>query len=124
MHGPTAAAIRSRRAPERSIAAIVASVTPASAPRQPACAAPTTPASAIGEQHRRAIGGEDAEQEVGPVGDHRVGMRPLVLRPGSLDLTDVGEWTWWTVASSAPGSTAAIARRRFSAIASRSSPLP
>ena len=47
---------------ERSIAAIVASVTPPSAPRQPAWAAPTTPPR-IGEQHRRAIGGEDAEQQ-------------------------------------------------------------
>ena len=32
------------RAPSRSIASTVASATPASAPRQPACAAPTTPA--------------------------------------------------------------------------------
>ena len=46
MHGPTAAAMRSTRAPSEIIAAIAWSVTPASAPRQPAWAAPITPASA------------------------------------------------------------------------------
>ena len=51
-------------APSRSIAAMVASVTPASAPRQPAWAAPIDAGLGIGEQHRRAIGGEDAEQQV------------------------------------------------------------
>ncbi len=44
----------------------------------------------IGEQHRRAIGGEDSEQQPGPVGDHRVGVRPLVLRPRLLDIDGVG----------------------------------
>ena len=42
--GPTVAVIRSRRAPIRSIAAMVASRTPVRAPRQPAWAAPITPA--------------------------------------------------------------------------------
>ena len=28
----------------------------------------------VGEQHRRAVGGEDAEQQVRAVGDHRVGF--------------------------------------------------
>ena len=46
MQGPTAARMRSRRAPSFSIAAIVASTTPPSAPFQPACAAPITPAAA------------------------------------------------------------------------------
>ena len=46
MHGPIAAMIRSRCAPSRSIASMVASVTPASAPFHPAWAAPTTPAAA------------------------------------------------------------------------------
>src|SRR5205085_2628753 len=45
MHGPTAAAIRSRFAPSCSIASIVASVTPATAPLQPACSAPILLAS-------------------------------------------------------------------------------
>src|SRR6185437_16308279 len=35
----------------------------------------------VGKQHRRAIGGQDSEQEVGPVGDDPVGARPPVLRP-------------------------------------------
>ena len=41
----------------------------------------------IGEQHRRAIGGQDAERDPGPVGHHRVGMRAqaLVPRPGHRD---------------------------------------
>ena len=42
MQGPTTTARRSRRAPSFSIAAIVASTTPPSAPFQPACAAPIT----------------------------------------------------------------------------------
>ncbi len=42
--GPMAARIWPRAAPSRSIAATVASITPDNAPRQPACAAPTTPA--------------------------------------------------------------------------------
>ena len=45
MHGPMPARIRSGRAPSRVIAATVASMTPASAPRQPPCAAPMTRAS-------------------------------------------------------------------------------
>ena len=45
MQGPTAAMIFARRAPSPSMAATVASKIPSSAPRQPACAAATTPAS-------------------------------------------------------------------------------
>ena len=84
MTGPTAAAIRARSAPIFAIAATVASITPAKAPFQPAWAAPITPASAVGEQDRRAVGGEDAEGEAGPVGDHGVGMGPRVVRPGRV----------------------------------------
>ena len=46
MHGPTAATTRARAAPSPTMASTVASITPASAPRQPAWAAPITPASA------------------------------------------------------------------------------
>ena len=42
---------------------MVASMTPATAPRQPAWAAPTTPAVGIGEQHRRAVGGDDTQRQ-------------------------------------------------------------
>jgi hypothetical protein len=39
----------------------------------------------VGEEHRRAIGGENPDQQVGPVGDHRIGAGPLVLGPWPLD---------------------------------------
>ncbi len=45
MAGPIAATIRFRRAPMPSMLATAASMTPLTAPRHPACAAPTTPAS-------------------------------------------------------------------------------
>ena len=45
MQGPTATPIRLRSAPRTHIASTVASTMPAKAPRQPACAAPMTPAS-------------------------------------------------------------------------------
>ena len=45
MQGPIPARIRSGRAPSPVIAATVASMTPASAPRQPPCAAPIIRAS-------------------------------------------------------------------------------
>ena len=53
---------------------------------------------AVGEQDRRAIGGEDAEREAGPVGDDRVGMRAGVVGPGRVGIdARPAEWTWWTV---------------------------
>jgi hypothetical protein len=55
---------------------------PPTAPFQPACAAPTTPA-AVGQQHRRAIGGDDAQQQAGAVGNERVGLGPLGIAHGS-----------------------------------------
>ena len=45
MQGPIAAAIEAGSAPSSTMAATVASITPATAPRQPAWAAPITPAS-------------------------------------------------------------------------------
>src|SRR5690349_3838663 len=45
MHGPTAARISARRAPSPSMLAMVDSSTPPMAPRQPAWAAATTPAT-------------------------------------------------------------------------------
>ena len=44
----------------------------------------------VGKQHGRAVGGEDTEQEIRPVGDHRVGARALVLRPRVLGFDDIG----------------------------------
>ena len=46
MVGPSAATMRERSAPSVSMAATTAAITPVRAPRQPACAAPITPASA------------------------------------------------------------------------------
>ena len=64
------------------MAAMVASSTPATAPRQPAWAAPTIARRRIGEQNRRAIGGDDAQRQTGPVGDHGVGFLATPGRPG------------------------------------------
>jgi hypothetical protein len=44
----------------------------------------------VGEQHRRAIGSRHSEQKAGPVGDHAVGTRPVVVRPGLMHLDDIG----------------------------------
>ena len=74
MQGPTAARIRSGRAPSRAIACTVASSTPASAPRQPAWAAPITRAVGIGEQDRRAVGAQHAERDARAIADQRVGL--------------------------------------------------
>ena len=81
MHGPIAAAIRSRRAPSPSIAAIVESVTPPSAPFHPACAAPITPAS----RSANSTGAQSAvrmlEHQAGPVGDQSIGLRAVRIGP-------------------------------------------
>ena len=44
----------------------------------------------VGEQHRRAIGGEDAEHEAGTARDHRVGDRRTVPGPRIIYMHDVG----------------------------------
>ena len=48
---------------------------PERVPRQPACAAPTTPLAAIGDQHRHAVGDPNGERRIAVVGDHDVGLR-------------------------------------------------
>ena len=62
------------------------SPTPASAPRQPAWAAPMTRACGVGEQDRPAVGGADAERDARTVGDDGVGLRSL--RPVAQTLVD------------------------------------
>ena len=42
----------------------------------------------VREKHRRTVGGEDAKEDAGTVGDHRIGVGPLILVPGLLDLND------------------------------------
>ena len=44
----------------------------------------------IGKQHWRAIGGENAEQDPGSIGDEAIGTRALLLRPSSLGKDDLG----------------------------------
>ena len=44
----------------------------------------------VREQHRRAIGGEDAEREAGAVGDDRVGLGAGVVGPGRGRVDGVG----------------------------------
>ena len=77
---------RRRAAPSPST---VASMTPVSAPRQPACAAPITPRLRIGEQNRAAIGRGHADGERAHAGDDGVGARPRVGRPRRFGDDDV-----------------------------------
>lgn len=44
----------------------------------------------VREQNRRAIGGEDSEQKVGPIGDHRIGTRASILRPRRVRHDNLG----------------------------------
>ena len=98
MQGPIAARIRSGCAPSSVIARTVASITPASAPRQPAWAAPITPAARVGEQHRRAVGAEHAKRHARAVADQRIGRRGSGGRvAGARATTTSAPWTWRTV---------------------------
>ena len=85
--------------------------TPASAPRQPAWAAPTTPASASASS----TGAQSAVRMPSSRSGRSVTIASACGRSscghGCSTVTTSAEWTWCTVASSAPGSTAAIARR-------------
>ena len=86
MQGPIAARRFSRLAPSRSMAAIVLSTTPpAPSTRRPA--PPTVAGVGIGQQHRRAIGGQHAQHDARPVGDQRIrlgraGRGPALLGDG------------------------------------------
>ncbi len=90
MHGPIAAAIAAGSAPRPTMAATVASITPATAPRQPAWAAPATPAARVGKQDGRAVGGDDAESDVGACRHHRIGARAVARSPRRRHLDDLG----------------------------------
>ncbi len=87
--------MRSRSAPSFSIAATVASITPVSAPRHPAWAAPITRASRVGQQHRPAVGGRDADGEAGRTRVTMASARGRSLAGhGVSATTTVGEWIW------------------------------
>jgi len=44
----------------------------------------------VGEQHRRAVGGEDAQREARAIGDQRIGMRPRRVVPRIGDGNRIG----------------------------------
>ena len=65
-----------------------------SAPPAAVCGADHT-CLAVGEQNGRAVGGEDAEENAGPIRHQRVGMRTVVIGPvagfdgfGGMNLVD------------------------------------
>ena len=117
MQGPSAAQMRAGRRPSPAIAATVASTTPASAPLQPACAAPIDARLGVREQDHAAVGAGDAESQARRRGDERVAARPRVGGQGARDRRDVGRMDLVGNDADGPGATpnAAAMRARFSA---------
>ena len=89
MQGPRAATISPRLAPSRPIASTVAPTTPASAPFQPACAAPMTRAL-VGEQDHAAVRARHAEGEARARRHERVAARARARLPKLRDCDRVG----------------------------------
>ena len=84
------------------------------------------PGLGIGEQHRRAIGGEDAQRHAGRAGHHGVDLRGFLPRPGLLDQSDA-DAVGLIGGDDSRGIDAGSARRRgvrFSATRAGSSPEP
>ena len=90
MHGPTAATTRAGSAPSRAMAASVASRMPRDRAAPAGMCGPDHPGHAIGKQHRRTVGGDDAQHDTGPVGHHRIGMRSGAGRPRRLNRHRIG----------------------------------
>ena len=79
----------------------------------------------IGKQHRRAIGGEDAERHAAPACTIASARGRAAGGQEASTTATLALCTWWQVArSSRVRSSAAMARRRFSATLSASSPSP
>ena len=78
----------------------------------------------VGQQDRRAVGGDDAERDVGPVGHHGVGARAVAGRPRRRDLHHRRRRAPASVRRGGPVAApiARAARARFSSTASRASP--
>ncbi len=74
MQGPSTAVIRSGAAPSPTIAATTPSSTPPSAPFQPACAAPITPASGSASRTGPQSAVSTPKQQARPIGHQRVGF--------------------------------------------------
>ena len=85
MHGPMPARIRSGRAPSLVIAATVASMIPASAPRQPPCAAPMIRASGSANRTGAQSAASTPSAMPGTRCHHRVGAGIFLAPPGALD---------------------------------------
>ena len=94
MHGPIAAAIRSTRAPSVSIAAIAWSVTPATAPRHPACAAAITPASRSASRTGAQSAVTMPKDQPGRSVTSASARGRSSSGTASLTITAVGEWIW------------------------------
>ncbi len=81
--------MRLRAAPSFSIAATVASMHAGERAVPAGMGGADHAALRIGEQHRPAVGGGDAEGERPAWGDHGVGARPRVAGPGRFGDNDV-----------------------------------
>src|SRR5579885_2279116 len=125
MHGPIPARMRSARAPSATMPETVASITPASVPRQPPCAAPITPAAGSANN----TGAQSAARMPRAIPGAAVTMPSArgaaPAGHGSVTVTTAALWTWLQVISRAagrPSRSAAAARLR--ATLSGSSPEP
>ena len=47
------------------------------------------PGLGVREENRRAVGRQNAEQQVGTIGGHRVAVRALLMGPGPVDVEDI-----------------------------------
>ena len=90
MHGPIAATIAAGSAPSRIMAATVASITPADRAAPAGMGGADHAGLGIGQQDGRAVGGDDAESDIGAVRHHRVGARAVAGSPRCRHLDHVG----------------------------------
>ena len=123
MQGPMAAAMRARAAPSFSIAAMVESVTPPSAPFQPACAAPITPALVSAKR----TGAQSAVSTPSAMPGTLVTLASACglasTSHGVVTVTARALWIWYKV-QRCPAPRAASARLRFASTWARSSADP
>ena len=103
MHGPTAAAIRAGAAPRPTMAATVASRMPASAPFQPAWAAPITPASGSASSTGPQSAASTPRSRPGRSVTRASASGASRVSQGAVDLSAVAPWTWRAVTSRSAG---------------------
>src|SRR5262249_26978994 len=92
MVGPSATEIRSRSAPQCSMAAMVASRTPVAAPRQPAWATPMTPAVSSANRTGPQSAVVTPMASPGTAVTIASARGPSCGRPGRAVVTHSGEW--------------------------------